>query len=120
MKPKILIIDDDDLVSRSLKKVLIKLDYEMDTCLEGEKAIDKVDFFGPDMILLDIYLTTHNGLDILKELQKKYLHIPVIMITGYSDVKIAVEAMKLGAYDFLLKPIDLEQLKLILNKIKKL
>ncbi len=116
MKPKILIIDDDDLVSRSLKKVLVKLDYEVDTCLEGGKAFDKVEFFEPDIILLDIYLTTHNGLDILKELQKRYLHIPVIMITGYSDVKIAVEAMKLGAFDFLLKPIDLEQLKLILNK----
>jgi len=116
MKPKILIIDDDDLVSRSLKKVLVKLDYEVDTCLDGEKVFDKIDIFDPDIILLDIYLTTHNGLDILKDLQKKHLHIPVIMITGYSDVKIAVQAMKLGAFDFLLKPIDLEQLRLILDK----
>ena len=53
---------------------------------------------------------------ILKDLKKKHLHIPVIMITGYSDVKIAVQAMKLGAFDFLLKPIDLEQLRLILDK----
>ncbi len=119
MKPKILIIDDDDLVSRSLKKVLLKLDYEVDTCLEGDKAFDAVEFFEPDIILLDIYLTTHNGLDILRDLQKKHLHIPVIMITGYSDVKIAVNAMKLGAFDFLLKPIDLEQLKLNLDKCVK-
>ncbi|MGE5439061.1 MAG: sigma-54-dependent transcriptional regulator, partial [Bacteroidota bacterium] len=66
--------------------------------------------------LLDIYLTSHNGLDILKLLQKDFYQIPVVMITGYSDVKIAVSAMKAGAFDFLLKPIDLEQLQIVLEK----
>lgn len=116
MKPKILIVDDDNLVCISLKKILIKLEYEVEICMEGEKVFDSVELYQPDIILLDIYLTTHNGLDILKDLQKKYFHIPVIMITAYSDVKISVDAMKLGAFDFLLKPIDLEQLKLILKK----
>lgn len=116
MKFKILIIDDDDLVCISLKKLLIKLGYDVDICLEGKDALDKVKEFEPDIILLDIYLTTHNGLDLLKVFQKKFFHIPVIMITGYSDVKIAVSAIKAGAYDFLLKPIDIEQLQLVLTK----
>ncbi len=116
MKPKILIVDDDNLVSLSLKKVLSKLGYEIDVCMEGGKALDMVELHQPDVILLDIYLTTHNGLDILKDLQKKFFDIPVIMITGYADVKIAVEAMKSGAFDFLLKPIDIEQLKIVLDK----
>ncbi len=116
MKFKILIIDDDDLVCISLKKLLIKLGYDVDICLEGKDALDKVMAFEPDIILLDIYLTTHNGLDLLKTFQKKFFHIPVIMITGYSDVKIAVSAIKAGAYDFLLKPIDIEQLQLVLTK----
>ncbi len=116
MKPKILIIDDDNLVCLSLQKVLRKLDYEAETCMAAGEVFDKVELFDPDIILLDIYLTTHNGLDILKDLQSNYLHIPVIMITGYADVKIAVEAMKLGAFDFLLKPLDIDQLKLLLNK----
>ncbi len=116
MKPKILIVDDDNLVSLSLKKVLTKLGYEIDVCMEGGKALDMVELHQPDVILLDIYLTTHNGLDILKDLQKRFFDIPVIMITGYADVKIAVEAMKSGAFDFLLKPIDIEQLKIVLDK----
>ncbi|NOX18209.1 MAG: sigma-54-dependent Fis family transcriptional regulator [Chlorobi bacterium] len=116
MVPKILIIDDDNLVCLSLQKVLRKLGYEAETCMDADEVFDKIELFDPDIILLDIYLTTHNGLDILKDLQNSYLHIPVIMITGYADVKIAVEAMKLGAFDFLLKPLDIEQLKLLLNK----
>lgn len=116
MKPKLLIVDDDNLVCISLKKILLKFDYDVEVCMEGAKVFDAVELHQPDIILLDIYLTTHNGLDILKDLQKRYFHIPVIMITGYSDVKISVEAMKMGAFDFLLKPIDLDQLKLVLSK----
>ncbi len=116
MTNKILIIDDDDLVSASLKKVLIKIGYDVTNCLNAGEAEDIVKQFQPDVILLDIYLTTHNGIDILRSLKKKYTAIPVIMITGYADVKIAVTAIKAGAFDFLLKPIDLEQLKFVLEK----
>ncbi len=116
MKPKILIVDDDNLVGISLKKVLTKLDYDVDICMDGGKVEEACDLHQPDIILLDIYLNTHNGLDILKILQKKYFHIPVIMITGYADVKIAVEAMKIGAFDFLLKPIEIDQLSIVLEK----
>lgn len=116
MKPKILLVDDDNLVVLSLKKVLVKLGYDVDICMDGGKVEDSITLHSPDIILLDIYLTTHNGLDILKQLQKKFFHIPVIMITAYADVKIAVEAMKLGAFDFLLKPIEIEQLSIVLDK----
>jgi two-component system NtrC family response regulator len=116
MNYKILIIDDDDLVCISLKKLLVKLGYEVETCLDGGEADEKIQEFEPDIILLDIYLTTHNGLELLVEFQKKYYHIPVIMVTGYSDVKIAVTAIKSGAYDFLLKPIDIDQLQIVLKK----
>lgn len=114
---KILIIDDDNLVCSSLKRVLVKLSYNVETCEQASEAEEHIINFYPDIILLDIYLTTHNGLDLLKSFRKKFPEIPVIMITGYSDVKIAVTAMKSGAYDFLLKPIELEQLKNVLNKV---
>jgi two-component system, NtrC family, response regulator AtoC len=116
MKGKILIIDDDNLVGISLKKALSKLNYEVDLCLDGLEAVEKIGSFSPDVILLDIYLTTCNGLDLLNDFQKKFFSIPVIMITGYSDVKIAVSAIKSGAYDFLLKPIDLDQLQFVIGK----
>jgi two-component system, NtrC family, response regulator AtoC len=116
MPGKILIIDDDDLVCISLKRLLIKLDFDAEFCMKAEEAFQVIEKDEPDVILLDIYLTTHNGLELLKEIQKLYFHIPVIMITGYADVKIAVEAMKSGAFDFLLKPLDIDQLKLVLKK----
>jgi len=116
MIPKILIIDDDDLVAASLKKVLTKLSFDVAVCLQAGEAENIVGEFQPDIILLDIYLTTHNGIDILRSLKIKFNNIPIIMITGYADVKMAVIAIKAGAFDFLLKPIDLEQLKFILDK----
>lgn len=115
-KNKLLIIDDDELVCSSLKKALVKLGYETETCVDAERALALVNQFEPDIILLDIYLSKLNGLDLLKEIKKKFNYIPVIMITGYSDVNIAVKAIKYGAYDFLLKPIDLEQLNFVIKK----
>ncbi|MCK9281891.1 MAG: sigma-54 dependent transcriptional regulator [Melioribacteraceae bacterium] len=116
MQYKILIIDDDDLVASSLKKVLVKLNYEVLTCLDAGETQKVVNEFQPEVVLLDIYLTTHNGIDILRLIKKLNPDIPVVMITGYADVKIAVTSIKAGAFDFLLKPIDIEQLSLILTK----
>ncbi len=87
--------------------------------MDGGSALDSVDKFQPDIILLDIYLNEYNGLEILKEIKTKFQEIPVIMITGYSDVNIAVSAIKSGAYDFLLKPLEIDQLKLVLERATK-
>ncbi len=119
MIPKVLIIDDDSLVCKSLEKVIKRFDYDVDVCLEAEKALDKVKRVDPDIILLDIYLSSISGLDLLVDLQNKFPRIPVIMITGFADVNIAVEAMKRGAFDFLLKPINTEHLKLVLERCEK-
>ena len=116
MKPRILVIDDDNLVCISLKKALTRLENEVETCMDGGRAIHAIKTFEPDLILLDIYLTTHNGLEILKVIKDEGIDAPVIMITGYADVNIAVSAIKGGALDFLLKPIDLEQLQLVIEK----
>lgn len=119
MIPKILVIDDDDLVCKSLEKVIKRFGYEVEVCMEADKTFKKVEETNPDIILLDIYLKQTSGLDVLKELQMKYPYIPVIMITAFADVNIAVKAMKLGAFDFLLKPIEIEYLQLILEKVVK-
>ena len=116
MNNKILIIDDDELVAASLKKVLIKLGHNVEFCLEGEKALQSAKELEPDLILLDIYLGSVNGLELLKDLQKEHPFIPVVMITGYSDIKMAVSAIKSGAVDFLLKPIDLVHLQNVISK----
>lgn len=116
MKPRILVIDDDNLVCISLKKALTRLDNEVEVCMDGGEAIHAINKFEPDLILLDIYLTTQNGLELLKIIKNEGIDAPVIMITGYADVNIAVSAIKGGALDFLLKPIDMEQLQLVIEK----
>jgi len=116
MEGKILIIDDDDLVTISLKKILVKLGYEVLICNNPDDYEEIIRINEPDVILLDIFFSNHNGLDLLKQIQVNNFQIPVIMITGYSDVKIAIAAMKSGAFDFLLKPLDLAQLQIVLNK----
>lgn len=108
MLNKVLIVDDDQLVCSSLKKTLNRMNYETEICLNAGDVFEKIKSFDPDFILLDIYLTSHDGLEILKEIKVRFNQIPVIMITGYADVDIAVKAIKNGAYDFLLKPLDLE------------
>ena len=116
MKPRILVIDDDNLVCISLKKALTRLDNEVEVCMDGGEAIHAINKFEPDLILLDIYLTTQNGLELLKIIKNEGIDAPVIMITGYADVNIAVSAIKGGALDFLLKPINMEQLQLVIEK----
>ncbi len=117
MSYKILIIDDDKLVGKSLSRALSKYNYETQVCEDGKDALKAVGNFLPDIIFLDIYLQAYNGLEILEKIQAEYSEIPVIMITGYADVNVAVKAMKLGAYDFLLKPLELAHLKLLLERI---
>jgi len=116
MKPRILVIDDDNLVCISLKKALTRLNNEVEICMDGNQAIHAIKTYDPDLILLDIYLTTQNGLELLKIIKNEGIDSPVIMITGYADVNIAVSAIKGGALDFLLKPIDMEQLQLVIEK----
>lgn len=119
MKIRILIIDDDDLVCIALKKALIKLNYDVEVCLEADDAIETIHRYDPDIILLDIYLSTLNGIELLQNFRELKISTPVVMITGYADVNLAVKALKAGAQDFLLKPIDLEQLKIGLDKISE-
>ncbi len=113
---RILIIDDDTLVSTSLRKVLVKLGFETECTDDIDGINDIINSFNPHLVLLDIYLSTHSGIDVLKEFKKNYPDLLVIMITGYADIQLAVTALKLGAYDFLLKPIDIEHLKSVLHK----
>ena len=99
MKFKILIIDDDGLICSSLKKVLNGFGYIADALQNAENTIETIDSFQPDLVLLDIHLDKSNGVEVLKEIQKKFRNLTVIMITGYSDVQLAVNAIKSGAYD---------------------
>ncbi len=112
----IVVIEDDPLVNSTVKNILEAKYNRVMTYLYPAKAIDELHIISPDLILLDIFLGHENGLDILEQLRKQGYVMPVIMMTAFSDIKMAVRAMKLGAEDFIVKPLDLEQLEVSVEK----
>ncbi|MDX1763801.1 MAG: sigma-54 dependent transcriptional regulator [bacterium] len=113
---RILIVDDEKLIRWSLRENLEKLDYEVLTAATGEDALEIINQQLPDLILQDIKLPGMSGMEILERVKKIRQESLVIMMTAYGDVNTTVKAMKLGAYDFVEKPFDLEKLKLTVAK----
>ncbi len=115
MKPTVLIIDDDnDFVDEI--SFLLEPDYEIAKANTGSEALDLIAKNKPDLALLDLMLGEENGLDLLKEIKKSEADLPVIMITEYASVGTAVEAMKLGAKNYVSKSPDIDELKLIIQR----
>lgn len=112
---RILIVDDDQDICALLKRFLGRHDYEADTCQRGEDCLQKITKEKYDLVLSDFRLPDIEGLALLKAIKEINAGLPVIIITGYSDVKVAVTAIKMGAYDYVTKPIYPEE---ILNTIK--
>ncbi|MCB0701250.1 MAG: sigma-54 dependent transcriptional regulator [Candidatus Kapaibacterium sp.] len=112
----IAIIEDDKLVSDTVSDILSESYSKIQVYNDAKLALDEIGSLGPDLVLLDIFLGHANGLDILETLRNEGFKMPVIMMTAFSDIKMAVRAMKLGAEDFIVKPLDLEQLELSVEK----
>lgn len=116
-KEKILVVDDEYLIRWSLQQNLEEKGYDVVTAESGEEALTKV--MGkdpPDLILLDVNMPGINGLQVLEEVKRYNSEINVIMITAASDVDTAVNAMKMGAYHYISKPFNLEEVKIIVEK----
>lgn len=109
MKPKIFVVDDESSVRESLQHILSRDFFvtAVDSAGKAKEILQKETF---DVVLLDILLPDSSGIILLKEFKKHYPQIPVIMITGMRQVKTAVEAMKLGAFDYLTKPFTKDDL----------
>jgi DNA-binding NtrC family response regulator len=110
----IYIIDDDPIVSESLSMVL-REQYQVKTFSSAEEGITALENTPPDLLLLDIGLPGMTGINALKLIKKTHPEIVVIMITAFVDVKSVVSSMKHGAYEYIVKPVQLEQLSLILQ-----
>ena len=116
MKPSILIVDDDEVMQETLSDVLRKRGYEIFSVGSGNGALPMIKKNVIDLILLDMRLPDIDGLEVLKKIKEFDNEILVIMMTAYSDVQTAVSAMKSGAYDYINKPFELEELKLLIEK----
>mgnify|MGYP001314959569 CR=1 FL=1 len=101
---RIYIVDDDASVRRSLRFVLVAAGYETRPFASGEDFLEELPHLQPGCVLLDIRMPQLNGLEVLAALRSSGRHFPVLVMTGHGDVPTAVEAMKLGADEFLEKP----------------
>lgn len=119
-KGKILVVDDEEILNDLLSNHLQNQGYTVTKAYDGLTATELVDKNDYDIVILDVFLPKKHGLDVLKHIVKTGKNIQVIMATGYSDISSAVESLKMGAFDFLLKPFDMGVLKDLLERaIKK-
>lgn len=113
---KILVIDDDRDMCLLLKRFLSKHGFDIEDANTAKKALELLDTTEYDLVLCDFRLDNMDGKTMLIKIKEKYPHMPVIIITGYSDIKIAVEVMKLGAYDYVTKPLFPDEIILTIRK----
>ena len=112
----ILIIDDDDQLRRSFERLLKEEGYEVLTAPSGEAGIEKVESDRPDLVVLDMRLPGINGLETFQAIHRLEPKLPVIIMTAFGTTETAIEATKMGAFDYVLKPFDIpEMLSLILQ-----
>ncbi len=112
----LLIVDDEFLVCESLKEMLALEGYTVDTAPDGNTALAKLKDNRYQLILSDIQMPGLNGFELLKEMKGRSPNTPVVFITGHGHIDGAVEAIKLGAYDYIIKPIDDLRLKLTIKR----
>jgi DNA-binding NtrC family response regulator len=110
------LVDDQDTIRFFLEKTLKQEGYEAVTARTGAEAIEKAREVVPDLVLLDLKLPDMDGLEVLRRIKEVFPEIGVVMITAFGDIETAVTAMKHGAYDFVSKPINLDQLLMVIKK----
>lgn len=108
--PKILIIDDEKSIRKTLREILEYEKYQVDEATEGLEGISLIQKEKYDVVLCDIKMPKMDGIDVLEKITESNIDIPVVMISGHGTIETAVEAVKKGAFDFIAKPLDLNRL----------
>ena len=117
MIKSILIVDDEENTRIGLSKLLAQEGFEVESAVNGHEALDLLSHEKINLVISDINMPDMNGLSFLRELGRKYPSTNVIMITAYGGVESYLEAMNLGAYEYLHKPVRLEELRSVMKKI---
>ena len=116
MKSRILLVDDEEVVIRSCQRILDTDAYETETAQSGMEALRKVEEGRFDLLILDIMMPQMDGMEVLQRVKETHPDIEVIMVTGLSQIDTAVRCMKLGAFDYLPKPFDPDELTVIVER----
>ncbi|MBU2252797.1 MAG: sigma-54-dependent Fis family transcriptional regulator, partial [Proteobacteria bacterium] len=115
MNKTILIVDDEESICQTLEGILADEGYETVAAGSGEEALRVVEEELPNLVLLDIWLPGMDGIDVLKAIKGSYPQVQVVMMSGHGTIETAVKATKLGAFDFIEKPLSIEKVILAVN-----
>jgi DNA-binding NtrC family response regulator len=108
---KILVVDDDEIVRISLVRVLTKDGYGVDEAVSGVDAVKKLEAGAYALVFLDLRMPRLGGITVLQHVRKHHPEVPVIVVTGFPSIENAKESIELGAFDFLLKPVEVTRIR---------
>ncbi len=114
---RILVAEDDLATSQAWSELIAAWGFRVEVAEDGKRALELVESYEPHILLLDLRLPQKDGIQVLSELREKGLQVPTVMISGEGEIPDAVQAIKLGAYDYLRKPVDPSHLRLLLNNL---
>ena len=115
----VLIVDDERTLARAIKAFLAESGYEAEVAGDAEQALRLLETMRPDVVFTDVRLPGMDGIELLRRIREFDAAIPVIIMTAHGTIEGAVEAVKLGAFDYLKKPVDLEELKLLADRARE-
>jgi len=107
---KVLLVDDEEDFVSTLAERLALRGVKTRTAFNGEQALREIDIDTPDIVVLDVMMPGMSGIDVLKRIKADHPNLPVILLTGIGSAKDGTEGMRLGAFDYLMKPLQLEEL----------
>ncbi|MCK4771541.1 MAG: response regulator [Candidatus Latescibacteria bacterium] len=116
MQKSIIVIDDDEAVLLSVNKILSKAGFHVETFEDGVSGLEGVTELKPDLVVVDLRMPGLSGMEVINRVSEMDPYIIIVVITGYATIDTAVEAIKLGAYDFLPKPFSPDELRVIVNR----
>jgi len=116
MSARILVVDDEEIVLRSCLRILSGDEFQVETVQDGRQALQKVEENLYDVMILDIMMPNVDGLEVLRRVKETHPNVDVIMVTGLAQIDTAVKAMKLGAFDYIAKPFEPDELKLVVQR----
>lgn len=115
--PRILVVDDDENLRWVLQTQLEDMGYQASTAADGLHALEAIGQSPPSLVLTDLKMPGLSGMDLLERIRKEYPEVPVVIVTAFGTIQSAVHAMRAGAYDYLTKPIDFEELGLVVDRV---
>lgn len=114
---RVLVVDDEKIIRNVCQQSLEKVNFKVICAENGLEAIDRIRSFDEiSIVLSDLKMPGKNGIELLKEIKRDYPHIEVIIMTGYATIESAIEAMKMGAFDFIIKPLKPDQIRMVTRK----